>query len=173
MPKFSNAEKAQELKRELGMRRHVYPRRVADGKMQQAAADRSIALAEDMLADYERLAAIDMPDLFAPAPLVDQARALEDEVADRPPARYEPRKEVGRRLAPAPSSDPTYGKTPGINIEREGQKCGTCKCGESTLTGQVRDVMTGTLNYRVFDAKPLEHDGKNYYTRHRCDAARN
>jgi hypothetical protein len=168
MSKFSNAEKAQELKRELGMRRHVYPRRVADGKMQQAAADRLIALSEDMLADYERLAAIDMPDLFAGAPLVDQATAIEDEIADRPyrdapaPARY------AHERAP-PLNDPTYGKTPGINIESQGQRWETCKsCSESILIGQVRDVMTGTLNTRRWDAKPTEHEGKRYYTKHRC-----
>ena len=32
-----------EVDREIKMRQHVYPRRVADGKMSQAAADRHIA----------------------------------------------------------------------------------------------------------------------------------
>lgn len=199
MGKFSNAEKAQELKRELGMRRHVYPRRVADGKMQQAAADRLIALSEDMLADYEALAAKDMPDMFAPLPLVDEAQAIEDEIADRPyrdkPSHvrrtFDARGEVVQRsitntirprsLAQSmddnkrdsdllqASRDPTYGKTPGINIESQGQRWENCKsCGESILIGQVRDVMTGTLNTRRWDAMPTEHEGKRYYSKHRC-----
>lgn len=183
MSKFSNAEKAQELRRELGMRRHVYPRKVADGKMQQQAADRMIALAEDMLADYERLAAIDMPDMFAPPP---PAAPPMREVREggRPPARYEPRKAMQRRpersIAQSmddnrsdmgrleESRDPTFGKTPGRNIER-GSSFTTCKCGEKVLKGLVRDALSGTLHTRFWDAVPYTHtDGQNYYTKHRC-----
>lgn len=166
MQKFSNAEKAQELRRELGMRRHVYPKRVADGKMQQAAADRLLALTQEMIADYERLAAIDTPDMFA-----------EPVIASAERGRYEPRKEMQRRPDPDPViadargsfSDPTFGKTPGRNIER-GAAFMDCKCGAKVLKGLVRDVSTGTLNTRFWDAKPLTHtDGQNYYTKHRCD----
>lgn len=189
MPKFSNAEKAQELKRELGMRRHVYPRRVADGKMQQAASDRLIALTEDMLADYEKLAAADTPDLFG------EAQELQREIRDEPPparinrtydergavvqesitntiARGVTTAQAFRRAEGDMPRDPTFGKTPGVEIEREGQRFGTCKCGESTLTGQVRDVQTSTLNWRVFDAMPTEHNGFRYYTRHQCEHTR-
>lgn len=169
MPKFSNAEKAQEMKRELGMRRHVYPKKVADGKMQQAAADRLIALAEDMLADYERLAAADAPDLFAES--MQQTDAPNDGIyrgTSPRGGRYEPRKELQSRHA---SPDPTFGKTPGRTIET-GAKFEECRCGSRVLRGLVRDAMSGTLNTRIFEAVPLTHNGQNYYTRHNCDARR-
>lgn len=66
MSRFTNAEKVAELKRELGMRRHVYSKRVAEGKMRPADKDRLIAMTEEMLGEYEAKAATDSPDLFAP-----------------------------------------------------------------------------------------------------------
>lgn len=56
---LSNAEKAKEAHREVQMRCRVYPRRVADGKMTQAEADRKIAVMVSIEADYERLAEAD------------------------------------------------------------------------------------------------------------------
>jgi hypothetical protein len=64
MAKFSNKEKAAECKREHAQRVHVYGRRVSEGKMTQADADRKIALVLDMAADYEALDGQDRPDLF-------------------------------------------------------------------------------------------------------------
>jgi hypothetical protein len=46
------AEKLACLKRELGMRRRVYPRWVAQGKMSQAEMDREIRVMEALVADY-------------------------------------------------------------------------------------------------------------------------
>lgn len=43
------------IERELRFRRHVYPRRVADGKMTQVLADRQIALMESVKASLERI----------------------------------------------------------------------------------------------------------------------
>ncbi len=43
------------LKRELAMRGHVYPRRVADGKMKQAQADHEIACMTGALHNLEDL----------------------------------------------------------------------------------------------------------------------
>lgn len=74
--RFSNAEKAQECRRELGKRRHVYPRAVSEGKMKQDAADRLIALMEDIQADYEALDRQDRPDMFA-TPEANKVRAVE------------------------------------------------------------------------------------------------
>jgi hypothetical protein len=52
-------EKLAAITRELGYRRYVYPRRVADGRMQQAAADRQIAIMEAIEADYREIVAKD------------------------------------------------------------------------------------------------------------------
>jgi hypothetical protein len=54
---FTAQEKLDAIRRELGYRRRVYAKRVADGKMTQALADEQIALFEAIEADYERLAA--------------------------------------------------------------------------------------------------------------------
>lgn len=43
------------VKREIGMREHVYPRRVADRKMTQALADRELATMRAVLATLEAL----------------------------------------------------------------------------------------------------------------------
>lgn len=65
-------------------------------------------------------------------------------------------------------SDPTFGLTPGHTIERDGQKWKTCSCGESILVGQVRDALTRKLNWRAWDALPVEHNGLRYYRKHKC-----
>lgn len=53
------ATKIAALRREIHMRQHVYPSRIAAGKMSQAEADREIAVMQAILADYEG------PDLLA------------------------------------------------------------------------------------------------------------
>ena len=52
MGEITNKDKAECAEREVKQRRYVYPRRVADGKMTQALADRQIALMEAIAADY-------------------------------------------------------------------------------------------------------------------------
>ena len=49
------AEQLDCIEREIRFRRRVYPRRVADGKMTQAAADRQIAVMESVKATLERI----------------------------------------------------------------------------------------------------------------------
>jgi hypothetical protein len=49
---FTDKDKAECAEREVKQRRYVYPRRVADGKMTQALADRQIAIMEAIAADY-------------------------------------------------------------------------------------------------------------------------
>jgi hypothetical protein len=49
---FTAAEKKSAVERELSYRRRVYPRRIADGRMTQALADRQIAIFEQILEDY-------------------------------------------------------------------------------------------------------------------------
>ena len=51
-------------RRELRMRRKVYPRRVANRKMSQEQADREIALMEAIVADYDRSSSVMEPELF-------------------------------------------------------------------------------------------------------------
>ena len=53
MTTITATDKLREIDRELGQHRHVYARRVADGKMTQQAADRQIAVMEAIRADYE------------------------------------------------------------------------------------------------------------------------
>lgn len=48
------AAKVQVLQRELALRRAVYPKRVADGKMTQLEADYQIEVLESILDDYRR-----------------------------------------------------------------------------------------------------------------------
>lgn len=62
--KFSNKEKAEAARRELGYREHVYPRRVSDGKMRDTFARRQIDLMKEIAEDYERLAEEDQPRLL-------------------------------------------------------------------------------------------------------------
>lgn len=49
---YSAKEKAAEARREVGYRRHVYPRRVDDGKMRAAESDRRIAIMQEIAEDY-------------------------------------------------------------------------------------------------------------------------
>ena len=50
---FTAQQKLDAVERELGFRRRVYERRVADGKMTQQLADRQIAVFEAIAADYQ------------------------------------------------------------------------------------------------------------------------
>lgn len=52
-PRVSHAEKLAELKREVAMRRNVYPKLVASEKISQATADRQLAALEAILGDYQ------------------------------------------------------------------------------------------------------------------------
>jgi hypothetical protein len=54
---FTNDEKLQAVKRELGYRRRVYENRVRDKKMTQEHATHQIKLFEEIEADYEARAA--------------------------------------------------------------------------------------------------------------------
>ena len=58
---FARQDKLAELRREIGMRRQVYGRQVAAGRMDQGKADRSTAIMEAIARDYED------GDLFADA----------------------------------------------------------------------------------------------------------
>jgi hypothetical protein len=49
---FSDDEKLACLRRELGMRRALYPNRVRSGLMRAANAQREIAIIEEIIADY-------------------------------------------------------------------------------------------------------------------------
>jgi len=55
-PLFTAAGKLAAVERELGYRRRVYPRRVADEKMTQSMADKQIAIFEAIAADYRAAA---------------------------------------------------------------------------------------------------------------------
>ena len=55
---FTRKQKEAAAWRESKMRRRVYPRLVADGRMTQQSADRQIAIMEAIAADYAE------PDLF-------------------------------------------------------------------------------------------------------------
>lgn len=54
MVEHSDADKLACIRREIGMRKRVYPRWVAGGKMTQAKADAEISLMEAIAADYQR-----------------------------------------------------------------------------------------------------------------------
>lgn len=62
---FTTETKIRALKRELAMRRRVYPGRVEAGKMSQAEADRQIAVFEEILHDYQQEKAEREPELFS------------------------------------------------------------------------------------------------------------
>lgn len=49
-------DKAECAEREVKQRLYVYPRRVADGKMTQALADKQIAIMQSIAADYRKVA---------------------------------------------------------------------------------------------------------------------
>jgi len=46
-------QKLRSAKRELAMRRNVYPKGVANGRMKQSEADHEIAVMESIVADYQ------------------------------------------------------------------------------------------------------------------------
>lgn len=54
---YSNQQKLDAINRELGFRRTVYARRVAENKMSQKLADEQIGIFEEIRDDYEKLAA--------------------------------------------------------------------------------------------------------------------
>lgn len=54
---FTYTELADAVKREVGYRRFVYPKRVEAGKMKQAEADRQVAMFEAIEAHLRELAA--------------------------------------------------------------------------------------------------------------------
>lgn len=64
MAQFDKATKLKELKRELGQRRYVYPRRIAGGQMSEADAALKISILEAIIADYEEAVKTEQPGLF-------------------------------------------------------------------------------------------------------------
>jgi hypothetical protein len=52
---FTPTDKLKAVEREISFRRYVYPRRVGQGKMTQADADKGIAVMEAVAADYRKL----------------------------------------------------------------------------------------------------------------------
>lgn len=52
MSAFTPQQKLEAVEREIKMRRRVYPRWCADGRMTQAKADQEIAVMESIAADY-------------------------------------------------------------------------------------------------------------------------
>ena len=64
---FTAEEKLEAVRRELSYRRRVYRRRVDEGKMTQALADRQIAIFEAIADDYERSAEKERLPLALPA----------------------------------------------------------------------------------------------------------
>ena len=52
MTDYTDEDKLKAAEREVKMRRRVYPRWVADGKMTQVQADREIAIMEAIAEDY-------------------------------------------------------------------------------------------------------------------------
>ena len=53
--RFTAREKLSEIERELGMRRRVYPRKIAEGHLKQSKADAQIAILEAIAADYREV----------------------------------------------------------------------------------------------------------------------
>lgn len=51
-PRFTAAEKHDAARREVGMRRRVFPRRVAEGRMTDAESRRQIEIMEEIARDY-------------------------------------------------------------------------------------------------------------------------
>jgi len=52
---FTNKEKADEARREVGYRQFVYSKRIADGRMKKAEAERRIAIMQEIQEDYTKL----------------------------------------------------------------------------------------------------------------------
>lgn len=51
---FTAQQKYREIMRELGQRENVYPRLIAGGKLDQASADRRMAILRAIANDYEQ-----------------------------------------------------------------------------------------------------------------------
>lgn len=62
--KFTAAEKAAEVRREIAMRKRVYPGWIAARKLDVKAAERQIAIMEQIAHDYEQAARAEAPGLF-------------------------------------------------------------------------------------------------------------
>lgn len=58
--KITFSDKEACARRELKFRRQVYPRRVEQGKMKQADADREIEVMEAIVEDYAKAAAVEI-----------------------------------------------------------------------------------------------------------------
>lgn len=72
-PAFNEYEKLAELKRELAMRKEVYPGLIRKGRLDRAEGERRISLIEDMIRDY------------APPGLFDQEENNNGETHDQKP----------------------------------------------------------------------------------------
>lgn len=59
MTLYTNADKAKCATREAAMRRSVYPKRVAEGRMSREIALREIAIMSEIAEDYRKAAAQD------------------------------------------------------------------------------------------------------------------
>lgn len=64
MSQFTTYEKLAELRRELRLRRQVYPEFINNGRLHKIDADRQIGILSEIVGDYEQLAALDEPELF-------------------------------------------------------------------------------------------------------------
>jgi len=53
--RFTAREKLEEVRRELAMRRRVYPRKVEEGKLKPSKAEAQVAILEAIAADYEAI----------------------------------------------------------------------------------------------------------------------
>lgn len=53
MSRYTEEQKLTAITRELGFRRHVYARRVSEGKMTKSLADEQIGIFEAIEADYQ------------------------------------------------------------------------------------------------------------------------
>ena len=56
---FTNREKAKEARRELNYRQFVYSKRVAEGSMKVAQAEKQIAIMTEIYEDYVALAEVE------------------------------------------------------------------------------------------------------------------
>jgi hypothetical protein len=70
---FTFAQKLAEVRREISMRKHVYPTFVARGKFPQADADRQIAIMESIAEDYARAVARDKEKISPQLPLEEKS----------------------------------------------------------------------------------------------------
>ncbi len=49
---YSSKAKLAEVRREIAMRKNVYPRHIASGKLKQEKADEQVAIMEEIAEDY-------------------------------------------------------------------------------------------------------------------------